>query len=368
MRKILFIIPNLKVGGAERVITEMANYLSNDNNVTILTWSSEDIEDSYNLNNNVKRNFLNIDKRNNNFLSKFFFSLFRLFKIRKYFKKNNPEIIISFLEVTNIFTLIASLGLRKKIFISERSNPENIPYVNIQKDSSFNVNYKWHILRKIFYRFANIVVVQTRETEKWFKNNVYCKTMIIPNHIRDLPILYNKREKTILSVGRLTSEKGVDTLIRAFSMCMSEIKSWNLVIGGDGKERKNLEKLSLDLNIGQRIKFTGYKSTPEDYMSKAGIYILSSKFEGFPNALLEAMAMGTPVISSNCKSGPADIIVEGHNGLFFNVDDKIELSETILKLVKEENLRKKFSINSAIIKNDYNISKIMLKWEKLFNE
>jgi glycosyltransferase involved in cell wall biosynthesis len=112
-------------------------------------------------------------------------------------------------------------------------------------------------------------------------------------------------------------------------------------------------------------KFTGNKTTPEDYMSRAGIYVLSSRCEGFPNVLLEAMAMGAPVISSNCKSGPTDIITEGHNGLIFNVDDITGLSKAIIRLVKDVNLRKAFSDNSFNIKNDYNIKKIMLEWEKI---
>ena len=253
----------------------------------------------------------------------------------------------------------------KKIIISERANPGSIPFTT-NTNSNFEVNYKWHILRRIFYRFANTVVVQTIDTENWLKNNnVHCRTKIIPNHVREFPSIQNKRENTILAVGRLTTQKGFDILIRAFSLSMSEIEDWNLIIVGDGEERKNLEKLSRDLNIEQRIKFTGNKTTPEDYMSRAGIYVLSSRCEGFPNVLLEAMAMGAPVISSNCKSGPTDIITEGHNGLIFNVDDITGLSKAIIRLVKDVNLRKAFSDNSFNIKNDYNIKKIMLEWEKI---
>ena len=126
---------------------------------------------------------------------------------------------------------------------------------------------------------------------------------------------------------------------------------------------ENLRELANKLNINNKVIFIGYHKNPEEYMETSSIFVLSSRCEGFPNVLLEAMAMGMPVISTDCKSGPKEIIHNEKNGLIVKVDDELGLSKAINRLVNNEELRITLSANAVNVRKEYELNKTMQKWE-----
>ena len=145
------------------------------------------------------------------------------------------------------------------------------------------------------------------------------------------------RSPLILAIGRLSGEKGVDTLLRAFALVSGKFPGWRVVIAGEGVERSNLMELREKLHLGTRVEFIGQVRDVEPLLASASLFVHASRREGFPNALLEAMAMGTPVICTDCRSGPSEIVQDRVNGRLIAVDDVRALSEAMAELIETPN-------------------------------
>jgi len=181
------------------------------------------------------------------------------------------------------------------------------------------------------------------------------------------PWFNNKEIPIIIAVGRLTKAKDYPTFLRAFSLICKKRKA-HLVILGEGEERKNLENLIHKLNLPENVAFLGFQKNPYKYMQKASVFVLSSKREGFPNVIVEAMTCGVPVISTNCQSGPNEIIKNGENGILVPVGDEKALAEAILKVLNNHSLRQKFSEQGRKKAQDFTAEKSIKEYEKLFQE
>lgn len=343
--KIVFVISSLTSGGAERVLTTLANYWSEKGwDVTILAILSHD-KNFYKLHKNIK--LISLDMRYKNSLLN---TLWYLYGIRKIVKRVNPNYVVSFISGMNIFTLISLIGLKKKIVISERN------YFDVLKSKL------WRRLRRITYPLTNGLVVLSEDDYNHYTYVKNKKIIFNPLKIENLlDCKFELKEKLIIAVGTLTQQKGFDRLIR--SLADIEMLDWRVEIIGEGPKREELTALIKELNLEKTIFLIGRKSNIYDYYQKASIFVLSSHWEGFPNVLSEAMAHGCSCIAFNCKTGPSSIIEHEKNGYLVEDGNTEELQSRIVEVMKSRDLRQKFFVNALTIREKLKVDIIVREWE-----
>lgn len=356
--KIAFVIPGLESGGAERVVSTLANELHNKYEISIITlW---DVEPFYHLNKSVKH--IKCTKRaliSKNIFQAIKNNLYLLRKLNFIIKKNDFNLIIGFTSTANILTSIISKKNKIPCIISERSNP------NI-----YTLNQLWRVLRNHSYKNVDYLVVQTKTNQSIFKKHTPInKVKVIPNPLSNE--LIKKKEKLskkniILNVGRLDKNKSQDLLIKAFSNVNN--KNWQLVIVGDGIEKDNYINLVEKLGIKDQVLFTGNITNVFDYYNTSKIFAFTSKSEGFPNALVEAMYFNLPCISTDCPSGPSEVINDGQNGYLIPVNDQNSLELKLTVLMNSEKLRIQIGKNAHHTALSYEPKNIISQWETLINK
>ncbi len=347
--KITFIISSLSSGGAERVMVNIANHLSQHHDVYILTYSTE--KPYYALSQKIRHIKLDILQHASSKLASFKNSIHRLLILKKTLKVIDADVNVSFMTQTNVLSIIASKLNMQKIIISERIAYEFLSSKTIR------------ILRKMVYPLADMLIVQTdadKENYSFMKN-----VAVIPNPVIVPKSIEHQKEHIVLAVGRLEKQKGFDKLIHAFSQTKNH--NWKLLIAGEGREKKELLHLINTLQT-QNITLLGNQKEIFKWYSKASIFVLSSNQEGFPNALLEAMACGTAAISYDCPYGPSEIIHDGINGLLIENQNINKLANAIQRLIDDTALKDKLSQNALKIKEKYDIDTIASLWEKTFKK
>ena len=352
--KIAFIISSLGSGGAERVLSLMANYWA-QKNYSIIVITLDNSTPFYLLEDGIKLEPLSLLKNSVSVFSGIANNVTRIKIIRKKLIEIDPDIVISFMTETNIISTIGCRIINKPIIIAER-----ISY-------DFLKSRAWVGLRKLIYRFSNALIVQTRyDQEKYHRfsntfvvnNPLNLKEMIIDKHNNK-----NIEEKNILAVGRLNRQKGFDRLIKAFSHL--ERKDWKLAIIGEGSERSNLEKLISDLNLEDYVSMPGRTKAIEKWYQKSSIFVLSSRTEGFPNVLCEAMAYGCACVSFDCSAGPNEIITDKVDGYLVKNGDINALSAKIDFLINNLEERRRIGKEAMKISDRLNIDNIMSSWDKI---
>ncbi|WP_180002635.1 MULTISPECIES: glycosyltransferase [Acinetobacter] len=341
--KLLMIIPSLGSGGAERVISSLANDWVVKRKCELHMVIFTDTKDFYKINRDIKVYRLNY---NSNSKNKIFCLINLILQLRKIIININPDVCLSFLRESNILIIIASLGLNKKIFISERDSPlTSIPQY-----------YK--ILRKKLYPLATGIIAQTMDYKFFIDNEINAsKSVVIPNPIREINTLDLNREKIIVNVGRLVPEKGQKYLLEAFALCKKR-QGWKLVLVGDGVLRSILEKKVKDLDLSGQVFLVGKSNNVDDWLVKSSIFAFSSISEGFPNALAEAMSAGLPCVSFDCVTGPSDLIEHGTNGFLVETKNIQKFSEYLDLLMEKEELRESIGLQAKLMSKRLNFDVI----------
>lgn len=358
LMNIVLVIYSLHGGGAERQLSEIAAYFAqNGHAVSFVTMQNSSV-DFYTLDSSIRLIKLPLPAHKDTIFGQLVLTFRKVRHLRSIFREKTPDVILSFMTATNVMTLLAARGLSTKTIVAERTNP-----------FAANTPYQWKLGRRLLYRHAGQVLAQTHRAAAWLDTHCRCKTAVIPNHLRPLPPLTGaSRENTILSVGRLSSEKGFDNLIRAFSMVHEAYPGWQLTILGEGPQRTQLEKLRDELGLNRQIDLPGQVKDVESRLMRAGLVVQASRSEGFPNALLEAMGMGAPVISTDCHSGPAEIISDGMNGRLVPVDDVQALAECMQELLADESMRTRLGLQAVRVRERFSQEKIMDMYRGLFKE
>jgi len=357
-RDVVMVTGSLEAGGAERVLAEMANFWSGKGwGVTLATWAGPSSKDFYALDPGVRRVWLNVDASNSAPPARVWAYVSRIRKLRRILSSARPDAVLSFIDISNVMTLLACAGLGLRVIVSERVNGaavRSIPWI-------------WRACRKITYWRADAVVAQTPDAARWISKLCGVDAVAIPNPLRLLPEQDDPREPIVLAVGRLTRQKGFDLLIRAFAGVRHEFPNWQLVIIGAGPEYPSLRDLAEHLNIGDRVVFQAPVRDIESWMSRAGLVVQPSRFEGFPNVVLEAMGMGAAVVSADCRSGPAEIIQDGVNGRLVPVDDLERLTEVMAGLMRQPEERSRLGNEAKKVRQIYRQDLIMERWERCVN-
>lgn len=358
---ITLIIHSLVGGGAERVTSHMASYWADKGHrVSVVTIASAE-NNRYTLPAPIELHALGIDGKSTGLLSGLASNISRILTIRKTIKKLNPDIVISMMAPSNVMAGLACINLPAKCIGSERNYP-GLDYIGGM----------WIFLRKHCYRFVDTVVTQTKIGEQWILDNTSAKRVItIPNPLLlPLPdfepkVLPNKQHdrKLILGVGRLTNQKQFDHLIGAFAKIAHQHDRWDLAIVGEGENREQLNELIIDQGLSERVHLVGRAGNISDWYEAADIFAMTSITEGFPNALIEAMAHGVPSISYDCLTGPAEVIDNNVNGILVEPNNINAFSEALERVVASEVLQKKLSENACEIVTVLAPAPVMSKWE-----
>ncbi len=358
--KICFFIDTMTCGGAERVIANLSNYLVKLNyDVTILTLL--DRECAYSLDDKVIYKSLKI-KEGKKSLYKKVISIFDNVKLlSKYLKDNKPDIVISFLPRASYYSAIACKKNKTKLIISERNDPKAIYNTYLKK-----------VLTKFLYAKANFMVFQTEEAKMFFQKSIRNKSIIIPNPVNDLfltNIYEGIRKKKIVTVGRLTEQKNQILLINSFDKFVKNHSDFELYIYGEGPLREKLENEIENLSLSNKVFLPGVSNNIMDCIIDASMFVLSSNYEGMPNALMEALALGVPSISTDCPcGGPFELITNNENGILIPINDVENLVLAMNKLAENQNLQEKFSKNSSSKMKNYSVDKINARWLKIIKE
>ncbi len=352
-KHIMFVIATLQGGGAERVVCTMANYWADKGHkVSIATFAAKGQGSAYPLHENVSLSELDILGKKHGAISD---NVSRIKSIRAFVQRENPDHVVSFMESTNVLVMLATMGLGVPVTISDRIDPK-----------AYNYGAVWRLLRNVSYHFADHFVVQTKDVTESYPASLGRKAAIIPNFVNALPAAPAvQRDNVVCAMGRLTKQKGFDVLLSAFAALPDQNDGWGLEIYGEGEDGEALKTLSQDLGISDRVSFKGFTDDVPSVMNRAGIFVLSSRYEGFPNVLLEAMAFAVPVISTDCRCGPKEIIENNKNGLLVPNENVKKLSAQLSLLMQDSALREKLGNEAVKVREDYSIGRIMKMWEEL---
>lgn len=352
MKKITIIVPSLSGGGgAERTAVLLANGLSETGySVSICAMSKG--EPSYRLYPEVK--FYKVDSAIS-YNKKLLKNLERLKFLKNHISTEKPDLIVGYTIQGGIAACVLSRLLNVKCLVCERQDPHQFSKI-------------MRIIRDKLYRYASAAVFQTVDAQKYF-SNIILESIIIPNFIdvQNLPDIvdFKLRKPIIVSVGRLTSAKDHLLLIHAFAMVSDFFPDFLLKIYGEGPLYLDLSKAIEDLNLSKRVFLCGRKDDIFNEIKEAKIFVLSSRYEGYPNALIEAMAMGLSCISTDCPcGGPRAIIKAGYNGELVPVGNAEEMSKVMIKLMSDEEMQCKYIKNGVRIRNQNSRELILDKWVK----
>lgn len=348
--KIAFLISSLNAGGAERVVSLLANELSLTNDIVIITLSKE--KPFYKLNDSITIKQLGVLNSGKNPLKSIVSNLFLIYKITLLIRSLKIKNLICFMTTSNVLGVISGKLLSKiKVSISERANPrfEDLGY--------------WNFLRRKTYKFADRLVVQSEEICSYFKSFIdERKIVIIPNPVKIVDSNKNNKEKIILTVGRVDANKNQEKIIRSFSKVKKE--GWKLVICGDGPLLSKLKNLVISLNINDAVEFKGIVKNIEKHYKRAAIFAFSSHSEGFPNVLLEAMNYGCACISTDCPTGPSILIKNNVNGFLIPLADEVTYTNHLQNLIDDEKTRNLLVSNAKSSLENYALNKVAEQWIK----
>lgn len=362
--RITLVISSLGVGGAERVMAAMANYwVEHGHQVTLVTLGSCATY-WYPLYPPVTRVALDLASDSSTLWQALRANVRRLVRLRRALCASRPDAIVSFMDATNVLTLIAGTGLQAPVIISERIDPRH-----------HRIGRVWQGLRRALYRKADALVVQTNAVSGWAKRFTRPDAVrVIPNPVavdaadpppRSEP---SSHTRTVVAMGRLSKQKGFDLLLQAFARCVSTRPGWHLEILGDGAERAILETLAETLGVTDLVQFRGRVSNPSTILTRADLFVLSSRYEGFPNALLEAMACGVAVIATDCPSGPRDIITDGSDGLLVPAENVEALASALGCLMDNPEQRVNLGRRAREVRDRFSFRTVMAMWESLVQE
>ncbi|MFU1993389.1 glycosyltransferase family 4 protein [Priestia megaterium] len=344
-KRIVFLIGSMRRGGAERVISILANhYVRNDWYVDILTLL--DNTNDYKLDNRI--NVISIAEEGKSRIKQF---PTWLKSIRRYISINKPDRVVSFIARINIITLLSCIGLKQKILISERNDP--------RADGRSSIIT---LATKVLYPLADRVVFQTHWAKACFSKKIQNNSIIIPNPVNvELEVSKNTKKKKIIAVGRLVAQKNHKLLIRAFKLVHDKFPQYDLYIYGEGHLREELTSLIKEQGIEQSVFLPGQVANIHEKMAESEIFVLSSNYEGLSNALLEAMSIGLPVVSTNC-AGSNEVIRDRENGLMISKGSERELVDAISQLITDAELREKIASGAIEDSKNFKKEKVLKQW------
>ncbi|WP_027799337.1 glycosyltransferase family 4 protein [Paraburkholderia dilworthii] len=365
--KILLFIHSLHYGGAERVAMNLSSeWVAQGQDVCVVTLSST-ASDFYSLHHSVERIALDLAGATSGLLDAVSANMRRMLALRRVLKRVRPDVVIGIETRPSILAILAGRGLPCAVIATEHIHPPMLFEGKL-----------WECLRRWTYRFADKVVALTEKSRVWLQEQCNCKAVaVIPNSI-SLPIpvvepvlspqdVVSAERRVLLAAGRLAEQKGFDILIDSFGRIASDFPAWDLVILGDGDDRRPLEEQVKAAGLNDRVLLPGQVGNMPDWYERADLYVLSSRFEGFSMTIVEAMASGCAVVSFDCDAGPGDIITHGHDGLLVQpVGDPQELANALSTLMRDDETRSLMALRARAVVDRFSVARVFSMWRDLF--
>ena len=353
-KTIALYISSISKGGAERVIVNLAEYFySRGYKVLLVTTRKE--KEEYQISEGIIRQISEPSSgemtggRIDNFRVRFC-------KLKDIWRKERPDVILSFIGKNNLMAILTSLGLKIPVVVSVRGEPTEEYY-----------NRWMRLMAKGLFHFAAGVVLQTGRCYSFFPKAVRKKAVILKNPVHSnffRERFEGEREKTVAAVGRIDENKNHELLLRAFAGIAEEFPEYRLVIYGEGEKRKELQELAGKLGMEERISLPGNVDNVAELIYKISLFVLPSNTEGMPNTLIEAMLLGLPVIATDCPcGGPAELITHGVNGLLTPVGDAEKMKEALRMVLGNCQRADEMGREAAKLKMVYNAETVYKSWE-----
>ncbi len=354
--KVTLVIFGLGSGGAERVMSIIANYWASHGwDVTLLVLVDE--TSFYQLDPRIKLKFLQIPRSSGKqSIDRVLINTWQRVRVlHQAIRASQPDIVISFMNSINVYTILACWNLTIPTIVCEHIYP-----------GFSDANKIWQQAMKWAYRHADLVTVLTQNALPFYPADRGYRAIVMPNPVMapDSAIATERVLPTpsLLAIGRLQPQKGFDLLLRAFDRLQAKHPDWQLTILGEGPMRAELEALRSKLKLTDRVHLIGAVQNVPDYLRQADLFVLPSRFEGFPMALCEALAYGLPAIAADCLSGPRDIIDDGVNGLLVATEDVDALVAGLDELMSDPAKRQQLAHNAPHILDRFGVDRVMDLW------
>ncbi|KVS38474.1 glycosyltransferase family 4 protein [Burkholderia ubonensis] len=365
--KIVLLNHSMRCGGAERVTANLANnWAERGCDVAVATFVSSDA-DFYKLDSRVARVDLALAGASSGVLGGMLANVRRLAAVRRLFKDRRPDVVIGVMTVPSVLCILGGIGLRLKVIATEHNHPPML-----------RMSAVWETLRRLTFRHADAVVALTAETGAWLAHHCRCRNVsVIPNPVA-LPLevmeprlapmdSISADTRLLLAVGRLAPQKGFDLLIQAFEKIRERGPGWKLVILGEGEARGTLQSAIAERGLDDLVLMPGRAGNIGEWYGRADLYVMSSRFEGLPMTLMEAMGSGCAAVSFDCDVGPRDIIRDGIDGVLVNpAGDVGALADALLKLMVDTRERERMASMANDVAARFAPSRILSLWEQLF--
>jgi glycosyltransferase involved in cell wall biosynthesis len=358
--RIGFVIFSLQGGGAERVAATLVNeWARRGEQITLLTIDSHDT-DFYPIDERVQRVALGLNIPSKNWRDSVANNVRRVSLLRTFARSSKFDVIISFGDKTNVLLLLATRGLNIPVIVAEHIDPR-VWFIGASADC----------LRRLLYPRASAVIVLTAGIGQWARQIVGTEAVtVIPNPVgeqclRRSQSIIKDKQHFVVAMGRMDFQKGFDLLLRAFALCVERYPDWTLRLVGQGAEQQRLWNLSDQLGIKHAVRFEPVTKEPEKVFRESDLFVLSSRFEGFPMVLLEAMACGLPVVSFDCMSGPREMIRHDVDGLLVPPEDVDALAKAMAGLMGDERERRRLAERAVEVTDRFGLPRVMAMWSEV---
>lgn len=368
--KILFFIQSLSAGGAERVTATLANYWANEGWEVLIVTIADEKWGFYSLDGRIRRITLDMARQSRHVGQAVLNNLRRILALRQILRKEKPDVAVAMMPTANATLALAGRLAGVLTVGSERIHPPTLPLGGI-----------WEWVRRRTYPLLNGLVVQTEGSAAWLRSHAPVQIMrVIPN-----PVYYPLKthelrlspsevlarlpgQRVLLAVGRLEEQKAFDRLVNAFGEVCDKYKEWSLVILGQGALHAALIQQVNELGIQDRVSLPGAVGNVGEWYEVADLYVLTSRFEGFPNTLMEALAYGVPAVAVDCETGPREIVRHEVDGLLVPQNERDALVAALDRMMGDASLRARFSERAVEARERYAVDRIAGQWEALFRK
>lgn len=361
--RIAFAISSLQRGGAERVATLLANaWSAQGHSVSLVTFEAEGAQPAYPLSANVELTQLGLSASSSSALDGMLSNVMRIRSLRRCLRRIEPDVVVSFLTETNVLAVAAGLGASWPTLVSERVHP-----------AYHFVSRPWRVLRRALYPRAAGIVVQGLDIARWVKSHIGADAVVIPNPVDTAVFFPNpsrdfrlNRRKLLLAAGRLSPQKGFDTLIHEFSAAASSLPEWDLAIYGDGPQESLLRALITDRGLTGRVSIN--KSVPDiaDVYRAATAFVHSARYEGYPNVIVEALASGLPVIASDSQDVVRAILADGKYGVLYKAEQPGALAQALIVTLQDDARCEALAKAAPEAVKEIGVDTISRRWIDLF--
>lgn len=354
--RLVFVLPNVQGGGAARVAAILCGEWARSGfEVHLVTFEEPGTKAHYPLNERVIRHQVGLSispRTGTGFVTN---NAARVWRVRKLLRLLRPTAVVSFLLEANSVAVMAGLGLDIPVLISERNHPAHDLLRGARE-----------LLRHLIYARAARLSVQTEDIRAWFSDNLGIAAVVIPNPVIPSSLGIAERglgaRRTAVSLGRLEPQKGHDRLIEAFSMIVDRVPEWDLVIYGQGTLRGELQLQIQNLGLEDRVLLAGETQTPAEVLNRSDLYVHPARYEGAPNAVLEAMSEGLCVVAVDCPGAVAEILQGGEVGVLVPDGNNTALGSAMLEAMQDAELRVEYGNKARDAIRRYTPAIIAARW------